>query len=56
MRSEGTAVLLLASDLDEALELSDRLAVISRGSLSEIRKTSGWDRREVAGLIAGGRQ
>jgi ABC-type uncharacterized transport system ATPase subunit len=56
MRNEGTAVLLLASDLDEALDLSDRLAVISRGRLSEIRKTSLWNRREVAGLIAGGRK
>jgi simple sugar transport system ATP-binding protein len=56
MRDEGTAVLLLASDLDEALDLSDRLGVISRGRLSEIRKTSLWNRREVAGLIAGGRE
>ncbi len=34
--SDGGAVMLLSSDLDELLKLSDRLAVISRGRLREI--------------------
>jgi len=34
--SAGGAVMLLSSDLDELLELSDRLAVLSRGRLREV--------------------
>jgi simple sugar transport system ATP-binding protein len=33
---KGGAVLLISSDLDELLELSERLYVISRGRLSEV--------------------
>jgi simple sugar transport system ATP-binding protein len=54
IRDRGTAVLLLASDLDEALELSDRLAVLSGGRLSAFRPPEKWDRGEAARLIAGG--
>ena len=34
--SSGGAVMLLSSDLDELLKLSDRLAVLSRGRLREV--------------------
>ena len=50
---KGTAVLLLASDLDEALDISHRMAVLSGGSLSPIRSTYAWNRIEAARLIAG---
>ena len=49
---EGTAILLLASDLDEALENADRLAVMSGGKLSEIREIGSWTREEIAVRIA----
>jgi len=53
LRDSGTAILLLASDLDEALELSDRMAVLSGGRLSEIKSADSWDRNKAAQLIAG---
>ena len=53
LRDSGTAILLLASDLDEALELSDRMAVLSGGRLSEIKPADSWDRNKAAELIAG---
>ena len=53
LSNSGTAILLLASDLDEALELSDRMAVLSSGRLSEIKPAVSWDRNRAAELIAG---
>ena len=53
LADQGTAVLLLASDLDEAMELSHRMGIISRGRLSPIRPTQEWSRREATALIAG---
>lgn len=53
LRDSGTAILLLASDLDEALELSDRMAVLSGGRLSEIKPAVSWDRNRAAEMIAG---
>ena len=50
--ADGTAVLLLAGDLDEALENADRLAVISGGKLSEFRNVGQWTREEIAVRIA----
>ena len=36
VRNKGSAVLLLSSDIDEILELSDRIAVFHKGSLASI--------------------
>lgn len=36
MASRGIAILLISEDLDELLELSDRIAVISRGSVTGV--------------------
>jgi simple sugar transport system ATP-binding protein len=33
LRDRGAAVLLISSDLDEVLELSDRIAVLSQGEI-----------------------
>ncbi len=49
----GSAVLLLTSDLDEALELSGRMAVLSGGRLSSVFSTASWNRLDAAHLIAG---
>ena len=35
-RDEGTAVLLVSSELDEIMALSDRIAVMYRGQIVEI--------------------
>jgi len=53
IRDKGTAVLLLSTDLDEVMELSDRVAVIRHGRLSAFRPASSWQRRELAHLIGG---
>ncbi len=49
----GSAVLVISQDLDEILEISDRIAVISQGRLSEARVASGITREEI-GLLMGG--
>lgn len=56
IRNSGAAVLLLASDLDEALHLSDRMGVINGGHLSDIRPTGNWNRNEAAEMITGGQR
>jgi simple sugar transport system ATP-binding protein len=49
----GSAVLVISQDLDEILEISDRIAVISKGRLSEARDAHGITREEI-GLLMGG--
>ena len=49
----GSAVLVISQDLDEILEISDRIAVISKGRLSAPRETAGITREEI-GLLMGG--
>ena len=52
--AEGTAVLLVSSDLDEILALADRIAVIYRGRI--VGEMSGEDvDLEELGLLMGGR-
>ena len=49
----GAAVLAISQDLDEILEISDRIAVISRGRLSPAVPASETT-REAIGLLIGG--
>ena len=49
----GSAVLVISQDLDEILEISDRVAVISKGHLSPTRDAHGISREEI-GLLMGG--
>jgi general nucleoside transport system ATP-binding protein len=49
----GSAVLVISQDLDEILEISDRIAVISQGRLSEPHDAHGIT-REGIGLLMGG--
>jgi simple sugar transport system ATP-binding protein len=44
---------MISQDLDEILEISDRVAVISHGRLSAPRETAGITREEI-GLLMGG--
>ena len=56
-RDAGTAILLVSAELDEVLELSDRIAVIYRGRLVAIRDGPTADKNEVGILMAtGGRE
>jgi simple sugar transport system ATP-binding protein len=49
----GSAVLMISQDLDEILEISDRVAVISKGHLSEPHYAREITREEI-GLLMGG--
>lgn len=49
----GSAVLVISQDLDELLEISDRVAVMFHGRLSAPRSVAGLT-RETIGLLMGG--
>jgi simple sugar transport system ATP-binding protein len=56
-RDAGTAILLVSAELDEVLELSDRIAVMYRGEIVAIRDGRTADREEIGLLMAtGGRE
>ncbi|WP_417668559.1 ABC transporter ATP-binding protein [Roseibium sp.] len=50
---QGSAVLVVSQDLDEIFEISDRIAVISRGHLSPAEPTTDMTRERVGLLMAG---
>lgn len=49
----GSAVLVISQDLDEIFAIADRIAVISRGELSDARPTTELDREAIGLLMAG---
>jgi general nucleoside transport system ATP-binding protein len=53
-RDAGTAVLLVSAELDEVLELSDRVAVMYRGQIVAVVDGRTADRNEVGILMATG--
>ena len=53
MSRAGAAVLVISQDLDEIFEIADRIAVISRGELSEAFPARTIDRERVGLLMAG---
>ncbi|HEY9660962.1 MAG TPA: heme ABC transporter ATP-binding protein, partial [Allocoleopsis sp.] len=52
-RSQGTAVLLISSELDEILALSDRVAVMFKGKLMETVPIHQTSREQIGRLMAG---
>jgi simple sugar transport system ATP-binding protein len=57
MRDAGAAILLVSAELDEVLELSDRIAVMYRGELVATLEGRGANKEEVGLLMAtGGRE
>jgi simple sugar transport system ATP-binding protein len=52
-RNAGTAVLLLSEDLDEILELSDRIVVMRQGSIVYESSGAGGDARTIGGYMVG---
>ncbi len=50
---QGSAILVISQDLDEIFELSDRIAVISRGQLSAAYGASDMTREEIGLLMSG---
>jgi general nucleoside transport system ATP-binding protein len=55
-RDKGKAVLLVSLELDEILDLSDRIAIISRGELAGIVNADETDKNEVGLMMAGIKQ
>lgn len=53
LRDQGKAILLVSADLDEVLELSDRVAFMYEGSFTALVRPQEID-REKAGLYMGG--
>jgi simple sugar transport system ATP-binding protein len=53
-RDQGTAVLLVSAELDEVLEMSDRIAVMYRGEIVAERDGRTADKNEIGLLMATG--
>jgi simple sugar transport system ATP-binding protein len=53
-RDSGTAVLLVSAELDEVLEISDRIAVMYRGEIVAERDGRTADKNEIGLLMATG--
>ena len=52
-RERGAAILLISEDLDEILELSDRIAVIYEGEIMGIVDGNGADKEEIGLMMSG---
>lgn len=52
-RNRGAAVLLVSEDLDEVLELSDRVAVMSGGQIAHVLPIEQADRNTIGKYMAG---
>ena len=52
-RNRGAAVLLVSEDLDEILELSDRVAVMSGGKITYFTDAAAADRTTIGRHMAG---
>jgi simple sugar transport system ATP-binding protein len=55
-RDQGTAILLVSAELDEIMELSDRIAIMYRGEIVATLDGRSADREEVGLLMATGRR
>jgi simple sugar transport system ATP-binding protein len=53
LSARGAAVLIISQDLDELFEISDRIAVIHTGELSEALPARSTTREEIGLLMAG---
>ncbi len=53
LAEEGAAVIVVSQDLDELLEISDRLAVLNEGRLTQPRETADLSMEDI-GLMMGG--
>ena len=53
MRDEGKGVLLISADLDEIMQLSDRIAVMYEGEFLGVGKAEEFSRKEI-GMMMGG--
>jgi len=50
-KGEGKAILMISADLDEILDMSDRIAVMNQGRIAKIVDAKNADMRELATLM-----
>jgi general nucleoside transport system ATP-binding protein len=55
-RDQGKAVFMVSLELDEILDLSDRIAVIYNGELVEVVNAAETDENEIGLMMAGGKR
>jgi len=55
-RSKGAGILLISEDLDEVMQLSDRILVIYEGEIMGEMPADKADRSEIGLMMAGERQ
>ena len=55
-RDQGKAVLLVSLELDEIMDVSDRIAVIYNGTIVDILEAAGADENHIGLLMAGGKK
>ena len=55
-RDEGAAILLVSAELDEVMELSDRVGVMYRGEIVALVDGPSAEREEIGLLMATGRR
>jgi simple sugar transport system ATP-binding protein len=53
-RAAGAAVLFISEDLDELMELSDRIVVLHAGTIAGVVVPGHTDRYEIGRLMLGG--
>jgi simple sugar transport system ATP-binding protein len=53
-RQQGAGVLLISEDLDEIMQLSDRIAVMYEGQIVGSMPARGADRETIGLMMAGG--
>ncbi len=53
LRDEGKAILLISADLDEVLQMSDRLAVLYAGRLVSFSRPGEYTETELGLLMTG---
>ncbi len=53
LRNEGSGILLISEDLDEVINLSDRIAVICKGRIMDIIPTGEANRAQIGLLMTG---
>ncbi|EPN48056.1 ABC transporter ATP-binding protein, partial [Pseudomonas syringae pv. actinidiae ICMP 19094] len=53
LRDAGAAILVISEDLDELFQISDRLAALSGGQLSDLIPTEQTSTVQIGGWMAG---
>ena len=54
LAARGTAIVIISQDLDELFEISDAIAVLNRGRLSEARPAMAITREDIGLMMGGG--